>query len=146
VRILILISISFLVIDVFWWKILVRELGNFEQRKGERSQQGDLLAKATRLDVQHTRLNKAARRRAKKAREEAKAARAIQQRTQQGDGPMQEATQEMMNTHQPSGIQSLQPPLVEIASSAASVQSHGLGIAGPGSQRFEDMLNRIWEK
>jgi septal ring factor EnvC (AmiA/AmiB activator) len=94
-----------IVISIFsGGKILVRELVNFEQRKGERSQQGDLLAKATRLDVQHTRLNKAARRRAKKAREEAKAARAIQQRTQQRDGPMQEATQEMMNTHQPSGI------------------------------------------
>jgi hypothetical protein len=90
--------------------------------------------------------HKAARRRAKKAREEAKAARAIQQRTQQGDGPMQEATQEMMNTHQPSGIQSSHPPLAEVASSAVSVQSHGLGISGPGSQRFEDMLNRIWEK
>jgi hypothetical protein len=59
---------------------------------------------------------------------------------------MQKATHEMMDTHQPSGIESLQPPLAEIASSAASVQSHGLGISGSGNQKFEDMLNRIWEK
>jgi hypothetical protein len=70
----------------------------------------------------------------------------IQQKTQQRDGPMQEATHEMMDTHLPSGIQSLQPPLAEIASSAASAQAHGLGISGSGNQKFEDMLNIIWEK